>query len=1296
MSNLEASRILESALKDVDAILKVNEINSPEANITENNNFDNHHLPEVPHLDVTDLNTDIVSYEHEFSVLIDRLQNCIDKLNHPGPVNASQVTGYGNLDYGITRDHRIRLVRPVTTQITELELSGICKSPPLQSSYSSNGGAVLSDEHFQQRILRLQAQIKAQANLIAKLEKDVNVVPPSKSTCINNNSNRGSHLSINMNNLELLTEVSKQHLRISSLEETNRDLEEKINKLEKELSQRSGYNHLKTSCEDIQSMKFNRQFIGQLPGSCRSIAAGNNNHTNKLNGSLRQLNSVNKVNYSSLRCSANPVVLNDTRFTTALQPEFNSNFVCYSMNGTQSTPPTSRLMYYNPYSYDNCLQSEDMNPNFYPTNHNQLPVIPNQIRSFSLNELRHSRIIQPIGQNNNNNNMRPSVRWDAHNHSGVKSSLTSGQHTYPLRENCHPNTQATAISHLPPQYASSYHQKSYAASRIRSPQPPIQPQTQPTQWIDQRNIFHNNGKQTLTAFSSNEQVSVSSVPCLPCDSPASVKCSTSENVYSSNTPRNHRISSPHLMNSVTHAQQFNEIPQDLGCFLQDDKLTIPAKSASGNHHRLKRIFTDRQYEKGWRSIALLPSPSLTDVFHWLSSNGQINKNNSNNNNNIINCTSVGLIKSKTLSMNQSQSGLINSSLSVSTRSKSMDRYTDGMKISTTHDDTGILPRRRYNMHTTPTTTTTTTTTSTPNGCHSNMTSTTTTRNDNKNNSTDRMFSSSSSIILNHHHHQPVNTLRNNNILQVTCHESISESSSRNNSFDRNTVITTDNNNISSSSNSTSINSCNHFQKFSEVDQHNKKRLLSPTIPAMCLDLYKSHRKLDNDKPTSSYTDSSISSSGGDQCQSFRFAYTKRNFCLWDKNMISAWLYRIGLGYTVSNTRRWLNTGQDLVTVSKKSLAQLMGIRNPLHLKKLSIHIHRCMKESSLNNHASLYRSIEAPENFDMTGWLHDIGLSAYIPQFDSCIIDPYVLDQLSMDDLSVLKMSNELHVLSLRWGIQMLRHISFDRNRLCRDHMQQCTANILINRNLLNSPKQSFPTTTDNMKLNSELNGVNHSGMNNAPSINTTITNGNNNNLISGLNASSRPNSVNHETEVFISTYLPIQICYWTQQRVLDWLQSIELPEYAPKLFGSGVHGALMIFEDRFTPDLLADILQISPVKSLVRRHLTHKFIELVGPEIWKRKQENEVNNSLTLNSKIKPSKKKSLFHSTRGHKGNDEVEELVCPVEIDPNHMSIFADEVELNCQIDCNQQLDQESTTAINLNSTNSQPLELQETDI
>ncbi|CAH8519959.1 unnamed protein product [Heterobilharzia americana] len=210
--------------------------------------------------------------------------------------------------------------------------------------------------------------------------------------------------------------------------------------------------------------------------------------------------------------------------------------------------------------------------------------------------------------------------------------------------------------------------------------------------------------------------------------------------------------------------------------------------------------------------------------------------------------------------------------------------------------------------------------------------------------------------------------------------------------------------------------------------------------------------------------------------------------------------------------------------------------------------------------------------------------------------------------------------------------------------MQQCEANIPVNRNLMHSMLPSFSSTQDVIK---STNGYNE--MVNYCTVDSDIPRFN----------SSRPNSINPDTEVFFSTYLPIQICYWTHQRVLDWLQSIELPEYAPKLFGSGVHGALMILEDRFTPDLLADILQISPVKSLVRRHLTNKFIELVGPDIWRRKQQSEITNPLTLHSKIKPTKKKSLFHSNRGYKGNNDSDELVCPIEIDPNHMSIFAEEI-------------------------------------
>ena len=39
----------------------------------------------------------------------------------------------------------------------------------------------------------------------------------------------------------------------------------------------------------------------------------------------------------------------------------------------------------------------------------------------------------------------------------------------------------------------------------------------------------------------------------------------------------------------------------------------------------------------------------------------------------------------------------------------------------------------------------------------------------------------------------------------------------------------------------------------------------------------------------------------------------------------------------------------------------------------------------------------------------------------------------------------------------------------------------------------------------------------------------------------------------------PNDIVYWTNHRVMEWLRSVDLSEYAPNLRGSGVHGALMV-----------------------------------------------------------------------------------------------------------------------------------------
>ena len=40
---------------------------------------------------------------------------------------------------------------------------------------------------------------------------------------------------------------------------------------------------------------------------------------------------------------------------------------------------------------------------------------------------------------------------------------------------------------------------------------------------------------------------------------------------------------------------------------------------------------------------------------------------------------------------------------------------------------------------------------------------------------------------------------------------------------------------------------------------------------------------------------------------------------------------------------------------------------------------------------------------------------------------------------------------------------------------------------------------------------------------------------------------------------VPGDVVLWTNHRVMEWLRTIDLSEYAPNLRGSGVHGALMV-----------------------------------------------------------------------------------------------------------------------------------------
>lgn len=55
----------------------------------------------------------------------------------------------------------------------------------------------------------------------------------------------------------------------------------------------------------------------------------------------------------------------------------------------------------------------------------------------------------------------------------------------------------------------------------------------------------------------------------------------------------------------------------------------------------------------------------------------------------------------------------------------------------------------------------------------------------------------------------------------------------------------------------------------------------------------------------------------------------------------------------------------------------------------------------------------------------------------------------------------------------------------------------------------------------------------------------------------------------------------------MEWLRHVDLSEYAPNLRGSGVHGALLVHEKKFSAEILAGILSIPPSKTLLRRHLS-------------------------------------------------------------------------------------------------------------
>uniref|UniRef100_A0AAQ4Q0U1 PPFIA binding protein 1b n=1 Tax=Gasterosteus aculeatus aculeatus TaxID=481459 RepID=A0AAQ4Q0U1_GASAC len=131
----------------------------------------------------------------------------------------------------------------------------------------------------------------------------------------------------------------------------------------------------------------------------------------------------------------------------------------------------------------------------------------------------------------------------------------------------------------------------------------------------------------------------------------------------------------------------------------------------------------------------------------------------------------------------------------------------------------------------------------------------------------------------------------------------------------------------------------------------------------------------------------------------------------------------------------------------------------------------------------------------------------------------------------------------------------------------------------------------------------------------------------------------------------PAEISQWTNHRVMEWLRSADLAEYAPNLRGSGVHGGLMVLEPRFNVETMALLLNIPPNKTLLRRHLGTHFNLLIGLEAQQLKQECLENTDYTLltaTTKVKPRKLSFGNFGSLRRKKQDETEEYVCPMDVE------------------------------------------------
>ncbi|XP_057708640.1 liprin-beta-2 isoform X3 [Corythoichthys intestinalis] len=148
------------------------------------------------------------------------------------------------------------------------------------------------------------------------------------------------------------------------------------------------------------------------------------------------------------------------------------------------------------------------------------------------------------------------------------------------------------------------------------------------------------------------------------------------------------------------------------------------------------------------------------------------------------------------------------------------------------------------------------------------------------------------------------------------------------------------------------------------------------------------------------------------------------FSQWTKEQVCGWLEDYGLGHYVSLARQWVECGQTLLSATPQDLEKEMGMKHPMHRKKLQL----ALKAFS----SKITEKSSELDHIWVTRWLDDIGLPQYKDQFHEARVDGRMIQYLTVNDLLSLKVTSQLHHLSIKCAIHVLHANKFNPHCLRR------------------------------------------------------------------------------------------------------------------------------------------------------------------------------------------------------------------------------------------------------------------------